>query len=42
MDEEMENFNRLIKNSKKRKQIEIIELISTINGMTDSLEGLNG
>ena len=41
MGEKMENFIRVIK-TLKRKQVEIAELMNTISGMINSLEGLNG
>lgn len=41
MGEKMENFIRVIK-TLKRKQVETAELMNTISGTINSLEGLNG
>lgn len=41
MGEKMENFIRVIK-TLKRKQVETVELMNTIYGTINSLEGLNG
>lgn len=42
MGEKMENFIRVIKTLKRQQAEIVVKLVSTISGMINSVDGLNG